>query len=111
MSTGTDAVPEGGDAYLMSVVIHDWDDARATTILENCRAAMRTAGRVLLLERVISDTHSLEDTLADLEMLVGPGGRERTSEEFRSPFAGAGFELSRIVPLMFSYNIVEGVPA
>ena len=106
-----DAVPEGGDAYLMSVVIHDWDDARAATILENCRAAVGTAGRVLLLERVISDTHSLDDTLADLEMLVGPGGRERTREEFRSLLAGAGFELSRIIPLAFSYNIVEGVPA
>jgi hypothetical protein len=106
-----DAVPKGGDAYIMSVVIHDWDDARATTILQHCRAAMGTAGRVLLLERVISDTNSLEDTLADLEMLVGPGGRERTREEFRTLFAAAGFELSRIIPLAFSYNIVEGLPA
>jgi hypothetical protein len=106
-----DAVPTGGDAYILSVVIHDWDDERATTILKNCRAAMVPTGRVLLLERVISGSASLEDTLADLEMLVGPGGRERTREEFRSLLAGAGFELSRIAPLAYSFNIVEGIPA
>jgi hypothetical protein len=105
-----DTVPKGGDAYILSVVIHDWDDEQATTILKNCRTAMGTTGRLLLLERVISSsTGSLEDALADLEMLVGPGGRERTRDEFRSLFAGAGFELSQIVPLAFSYNIVEGV--
>jgi O-methyltransferase domain/Dimerisation domain len=107
-----DAVPEGGDAYILSVVIHDWDDQQATTILKNCRTAMGAAGRVLLVERVIAASGpSLEDALCDLEMLVGPGGRERTREEFRTLFAGVGFELSRIVPLTFSYNVVEGVPA
>jgi hypothetical protein len=107
-----DAVPPGGDAYILSMVIHDWEDARAEAILKNCRTAMGTAGRVLVLERVISSgTDLLEVALADLEMLVGPGGRERTAEEFRSLFATAGFALSRIVPLVFSYNIVEGTSA
>jgi hypothetical protein len=94
------------------MVIHDWDDERAAAILKKCRTAVGTDGRVLLLERVISSgANLLEVAFSDLEMLVGPGGRERTTEEFRSLLAEAGFELSRIVPLEFSYNIVEGVPA
>ncbi|MEW6273040.1 MAG: methyltransferase [Thermodesulfobacteriota bacterium] len=35
------AVPEGGDAYVLKHVIHDWDDERAVAILRNCRSAMR----------------------------------------------------------------------
>jgi DNA-binding PadR family transcriptional regulator len=107
-----DAVPTGGDAYILSVVIHDWTDEQATAILKNCRAAIGTAGRLLLLERVISGGGiTLDDALTDLQMLIGPGGHERTGEEFQRLFAGSGFELSRIVPLAFSYNIVEGAPA
>ena len=37
-----DAVPEGGDAYLLRHVIHEWDEPRATAILRNCRRAIRS---------------------------------------------------------------------
>jgi len=107
-------VPEGADAYLFSsVVIHDWNDERARTILKNCRAAMGTSGRLLLVERVVptSGAPSLDVALPDLQMLVGPGGRERTAQEYEALFSAAGFRLTRIVPLEFSFNVVEGVPA
>ena len=105
-----DGVPEGSDAYMLSMVIHDWDDERAAAILRNCRTAMGSTGRVLLLERVIADRNpSIEDTLTDLEMLAGPGGRERTSEELRALLTDAGLRLERIVPLALSYNVVEGL--
>jgi hypothetical protein len=32
-----ESVPDGGDAYIMKSVIHDWDDDRCVTILGNCR--------------------------------------------------------------------------
>ncbi|MGQ0551463.1 MAG: methyltransferase [Armatimonadota bacterium] len=107
-----ETVPRGGDAYLLSVVIHDWDDERALIILKNCRTAMGTSGRLLLIERVVSTDgeQSLHVMLSDLNMLVGPGGRERTAEEFSALLSTAGFRLKRIVPLEFSYNVVEGVP-
>src|SRR5215475_2754453 len=55
-------VPSGGDAYLLKHVIHDWDDARATTILQNCHRAMSPAGKLLLVEGVYPPRieHSLE---------------------------------------------------
>jgi hypothetical protein len=48
-----ESVPAGGDAYLMKHIIHDWDDARATTILKNCHRAMGGNGKLLLAETVL----------------------------------------------------------
>jgi hypothetical protein len=45
-------VPGDGDAYILSRVIHDWDDDAALTILRNCRRAIRPDGRLLLVEGV-----------------------------------------------------------
>ena len=47
------SLPAGADAYLLSHVIHDWDDDRALTILRNCRDAMSSDGKLLLVEMVI----------------------------------------------------------
>jgi len=107
------SVPGGGDAYLLSVVIHDWDDERATSILKNCRAVMEKSSRLLLIERVVptNSTPPLETLLADLNMLIGPGGMERTESEFASVLSAAGFRLTRIVALEPPFNVVEGVPA
>ena len=41
------AVPEGADAYLLSRVIHDWDDAEASQVLQTCRQAMHASSRLL----------------------------------------------------------------
>lgn len=93
-------VPAGADGYILSFVLHDWDDERATAILRNVRQAMSPDGRVLVVEGLIpeGDEPSLSK-LSDLEMLVmTSGGRERTAEEFRELFAAAGLRLTRVVP-------------
>jgi hypothetical protein len=105
------AVPEGGDAYIMKHIIHDWDDARATTILRNIGKAMGgKRGKVILLESVIAagDTPDLGKFI-DIEMLLMPGGKERSADEFRALFAGAGFELTKIVPTKSPLSVVEAV--
>jgi len=104
------AVPTGGDAYIMKNIIHDWDDDRAITILKKIRTAFegRKNGRVLLLESVIPPGNQPDfGKLIDIEMLLMPGGRERTAEEFRALFDRAGFELTRIVPTESPLSIVE----
>ena len=111
-----DAVPAGGDTYLLKTVIHDWDDPRATTILRNCRSAMAPASKLLLVERELPEPgqagRTAEAFLLDLEMLVmTPGGRERTRSEFSSLLAGAGFNLAKIVPTGAPVSIIEAVPA
>jgi O-methyltransferase domain/Dimerisation domain len=102
------AVPQGGDAYIMKHIIHDWDDDRALTILGNIRKAMKPGGRVILLESVLQPGNTPDfGKLIDLEMLLFPGGRERTEAEFASLFRRAGFELTRIVPTQSPLSVME----
>jgi len=103
------AVPSGGDAYIMKHIIHDWDDERAATILKNIRSAMNPGGRLILLESVVAPGNQPDFAkLIDLEMLLMPGGRERTEQEFRELFARAGFELTRITPTKSPLSVIEG---
>jgi hypothetical protein len=78
-----ETVPDGGDAYLMRVVIHDWEDDEAIAILKVCRRAMRETAKLLPVERLVAPPNEMPATkFSDLNMLVSPGGRERTREEF-----------------------------
>lgn len=106
----------GGDTCVLSYVIHDWDDARALTILQNCHRAMRPQTTLLLAEqvlpaRVAPSAAIQEQTLADLNMLVRTGGRERTEEEYRALLGAAGFALASIIPTRTASSVVVGVRA
>ena len=112
-----EAVPAGGDVYVLSWILHDWDDHSAARILANCRAAMREGGRLLVIEMVVpsgDEPRSAPDLdrlvkTSDLEMLAIVGGRERTAAEYRELFAAAGFELTRILPLdSLPWSVLEG---
>jgi SAM-dependent methyltransferase len=107
------AVPEGADAYLLKHVIHDWDDAKATAILVNCRRAMKPGARLLIAEGVYPPQidQSLESRGAaanDVNMLVVSGGRQRSEAEFRELYRAAGFELTKIVPTPARLALIEG---
>ena len=104
-----EAVPQGATAYLMSGVIHDWDDEHAARILDNCRRAMAPNGKVLVVEMVIpAERESPLSTLLDLNMLVMTGGSERTETDFRRLFDAAGLTLMKIVPTLAPLWVMEG---
>ena len=106
-----DSVPPGGDAYLMRHILHDWDDDQCLTILRNCRKVMPKAGRLLVIESVIPPGNEpFFGKLLDVNMLVIPGGMERTASEYRDLFARAGFALSRTVPTDREVSVIEGQP-
>ncbi len=108
-----ESLPPGADAYMLRHIIHDWSDDESVTILRNCRQAIGTnaAGRVLVLETVIPPGNDpMFGKLLDLNMLVIPGGLERTESEYRELFAAAGFRLSRIVPTATEISVIEGLP-
>jgi len=105
-----ESVPAGGDAYVLKSIIHDWDDEQSTTILRACRRAV-DGGRLLVVERLIGEANEDPATkFSDLNMLVAPGGQERTVEEFGKLFAGAGFELGGVVRTSSGLAVIEGVP-
>ena len=108
-------VPSGGDAYILRQIIHDWDDARATAILANCRRALDGEGKVLVVERAIAPDYreALPVLHLDLQMLVLLGGKQRTEAEYGRLFTTAGLRLSAVIPLgdAGQYSVFEGVPA
>lgn len=104
-------VPEGGDAYILKAILHDWDDAAATAILQTCRQAMARTAKLLVVERLIGPPNeSPSDKFSDLNMLVSPGGQERTSDEMAALFAAADFRLIRALPTGTHLSVIEGVP-
>lgn len=106
------SVPAGGDAYMMKHIIHDWDDDRAVTILQNIKKAMNPKGRVLLVESIIAEGNNQDfGKLMDIEMLVSPGGKERTAAEYAELFERAGLRLKRIIPTKSAYSVIEAVDA
>jgi len=104
------SIPAGADTYLMRHIIHDWDDEQSVDILRSVHGAMRADGRLLLVESVILPGNDpFFGKLLDLTMLVIPGGRERTEEEFRGLLGAAGFQLVRIIPTEAEVSIIEAV--
>jgi ubiquinone/menaquinone biosynthesis C-methylase UbiE len=104
------SVPEGGDAYVLKTIIHDWDDERAVAILKNIYEAMKADGKLLIIETVIPKGNEPSlSKLGDLHMLVMTGGCERTEDGYRALLRSAGFELTRVVPTESPMSIVEAI--
>jgi hypothetical protein len=99
-----ESVPEGGDAYLLKSVLHDWEDPEAIEILRTCRRAARAGTALLVIERQFSLPAA---KFSDLNMLVGPGGRERTPEEYAALLAAAGYELLGETPTETGVSVFE----
>lgn len=105
------SVPAGGDVYVLSWVIHDWDFARAIALLENCRRAMNDTTRLLVVEAVVPPGDALHPSkFVDFVMLIGLGGQERTQEEYATLLNEAGFRLARVIPTSSPMSVLECFP-
>lgn len=103
-----EGVPGGADLYLLSHIIHDWDEPSCLKILGHCRQAMTPASKLLLIEMVVpgpNQPHPAKQL--DLVMLTVPGGRERTEAEYGQLLAQAGLRLMRVIPTASPVSIVE----
>ena len=111
------AVPPGADAYMLKTVIHDWEDDEAIAILRTCRAAMPAHAKLLLIERLLPERIDPDDALTranflnDMNMLVNPGGRERSEGEYRDLLARSGLRLARIISTPSPSVVIEAEPA
>lgn len=106
-----ESVPSGHDLYLLSHVIHDWDEDQCVAILQRCHAAMAGRGRLLLVELVLPEGSAPHPgKVLDLLMLTVAGGIERTGAEYGALLGRAGFRVTRIVPTASAVSIVEAVP-
>ena len=106
------SMPAGYDAYIMKHIIHDWPDDVCVKILTGCRKGVNPGGKLLVADSVIQPGNDPDfGKILDLEMLLLPGGRERTEQQFRDLFAASGWRLHRVIPTASPVSIVEGVPA
>ena len=106
-----ESVPAGFAAYVLSHVIHDWDDNRAVQILENCRQAIKPDGKLLILEWVLpeGDTPHVAKVV-DINMMMLMGGEERTAKQYGRLLAKAGFRMTQVIPSACECSVVEAVP-
>lgn len=103
-------IVDGGDAYVLKSVIHDWPDEDAVRILGNVRSAAGAGKTVLLVENVIPrNNREFAGKWTDLEMLVVAGARERTAAEYDRLLAQAGFRMTRVVATASSFSVVEAL--
>jgi trans-aconitate methyltransferase len=106
------AVPSGADAYLLSHIIHDWDQDHCTRILATCRAAMTPASRLLIVEMVLPDgDEPHRGKMLDLVMMSVTGGQERTGRQYHALLNSAGLRLTSITPTSTPVSVVEAVLA
>ena len=90
-------LPRGADAYVLSRILHDWDDADAERILTTCREAMPPTSRLLIVEAILPER--ARDAPAairmDLHMMLLFGAAERTAAEFETLLERTGFHVER----------------
>ncbi|MGW1195756.1 methyltransferase [Streptomyces sp. NPDC002536] len=110
----TRAVPEGGDVYLLSRILHDWDDKQCLTILRRCAESMHDESQLLLVERLLPDTAEVASGGApplavawDLHMMCNVGGQERTAGHYQRLLETAGFELLSVRGLPLDGNLLH----
>ncbi|MGW8763564.1 methyltransferase [Streptomyces sp. NPDC055815] len=101
-------VPATGDVYLLSRVLHDWDDARCREILRHLAGAMPSHADLLVVERLLpTDAAPSLATAWDLHMLCNTGGRERRAEEYARLFEAAGLSLVGHSPLPLDAHVLH----
>lgn len=84
-------VPAGADAYLLKSILHDWEDEECVAILRVIGKAMPEHAVVVVLERDLgAPNENAPAKLSDLNMLVNPGGRERSEKQYEALFTAAG---------------------
>jgi hypothetical protein len=102
-------VPSGGDAYVLKAVLHDWDDEDCVRILTTCRRAMGDGAQLVIVERDVGPANALpEAKLSDLNMLVAPGGRERSTAEYGDLLARAGLSLRESHEAGYGLHVIVG---
>ena len=107
-----DAVPAGADAYLLKWILHDWEDEEAIAILRTTAAAAGGTGVVLVIEQLVGPPNESPDVkLFDLNMLVGPGGRERTLAEYEALLDAAGLRLRQATAAGLGLSVLEAAQA
>jgi hypothetical protein len=104
-------LPEGGDAYLLKTILHDWDDAHALVILRGLRRVVPRSGRLLVLEALLEPGNAYDiGKLLDLNSFVLAGGVDRNLAQLEALLRQSGFRLRRVLRTTNALALLEAVP-
>lgn len=101
------------DAYVLKLILHDWDDASCAAILRNVCERLEPGGRVIAIDAVLpplGDVSDVPSKLLDINMMMLLPGRERTRVEWEALYRGAGLAITAMIPIPDAYNtfVIEG---
>jgi hypothetical protein len=106
-----EAVPAGGDVYVVKAILHDWDDRTSIDILRTCRRAMSASATLIVVERVIGPPNEMpEGKFSDLNMMVQYAAMERTRQEFDDLLRNGGFRMTEMIPTRCPQSIMVALP-
>jgi SAM-dependent methyltransferase len=113
-------VPAGGEAYILSNLVLNWEDDEAIVALQNCHKGIAPQGKLVLVDWIIPAADEPKEgfrwwdtVMTDLIMLPAFGsrrGRIRTKAEFQALLQAAGFTLTALVPTQASVWVIEPLP-
>ncbi|GAA3584424.1 methyltransferase [Kribbella ginsengisoli] len=96
------------DVYLLKSILHDWPDDRCVDILSVCARALNPGGVVLVIETILDRPgQEAQAAFSDLNMLVLPGGRERTAAQYAELFTATGLHQTRVLDTPTRMSILE----
>jgi hypothetical protein len=101
------------DAFVLKLIMHDWDDASCATILANVGACLERGGRVICIDNVMQPLGDISDVpqkLLDVNMMLLLPGKERTRVEWEALYRGAGLAITAMIPIPDAFNmfVIEG---
>jgi hypothetical protein len=99
------------DAYIMKMILHDWNDEECVKILSNIQKASPAGGRVLIVEHVVPGPEIPHfSKLFDIHMMCALTGRERTEKEYTELLEKAGLRYVQThYPLSKTIGVIEGI--
>ena len=107
-----ESVPAWADAYILSHILHDWNEDQCLMILDRVHKAMNAAAHLLIVEMVIPPGDAPHPgKMLDMTMLVQMGGQERTADEYEILLSKGGFRLTQVIPTSSAVSILDAVIA
>ena len=104
------------DAIYMKHILHNWSDEKSMQILNSCGEALKRGGKLVIGEAVLPSAGQFVKSVSpspfimDVSMMVGFGGKERTSEEWMKLLSATGFRINKIIETpVATCQIIEAI--
>jgi hypothetical protein len=103
-------VPEGGDAYFLKQILHDWNDEDCLKILSSIRRAIAPSGKLFVIQHIPPKPPNKSTPYLVMSLVLRQwfeGGYQRTEEQLRRLLDQTGFEFVSLTPTNVDNSILQ----